>query len=101
MKAKFLKGRLTDTIIDTLQKYFGIALRSSCESISELRDALLASFFFHVASSDGHNFHSAYCPMTADSWCQYQRVLYNKTNLYKPGAGLDDDVIKEVKFMPI
>ena len=96
VKAKVLKGRLTDTIIDTLQNYFGIALRSSCESISELRDALLASFF-HVASSDGYNYHSAYCPMTADSWCQYQRDRYNKTNLYKPGAGLDDDVIKEVE----
>ena len=35
--------------------------------------------------------------MTSDSWCQYQRDQYHKTNMYNPGPGLDDDVIKEVK----
>lgn len=95
VKAKVLKGRLTDSLIDTLQNYFGIALRSSHTTVPELRSALLASFF-HVCSSEGRNFHT-YCPKSSDSWCQYQRDQHNNTNLHKPGPGLDDDVIKEVK----
>ena len=45
VKAKVLKGRLADSVIDTLQNYFGITLRSGCKTVSELRSALLASFF--------------------------------------------------------
>lgn len=61
----------------------------------ELKNALLASFF-HPASSLHCNFHT-YCPATTDSWCQYQRDIVNKTNLYKPGKGFDPEVIKHVK----
>ena len=95
VKAKVSKGRLTDSVIDTLQNYFGIALLSGCKTVPELRSALLASFF-HVSSSEGRDFHTAYCPKSSHSWCQFQRDGCN-TNLHKHGPGLDDDVIKEVK----
>ena len=89
------RSRQTDALIDKLQNYFGIALRSSAKTVPELKKALLASLF-HVMSSEGNDFHS-YCPVGADSWCQYQRDIVNKTNLYKPGAGIAPDVIKEIK----
>ena len=85
------RSRLTDTLIDKLHNYFGITLRSSAKTVPEF----LASLF-HVMSSEGNNFHS-YCPVGVDSWCQYQRDIVNKTNLYKPGAGIAPDVIKEIK----
>ena len=74
------RSRLTDALIDKLQNYFGIALRSSAKTVPELKKAFLASLF-HVMSSEGKNFHS-YCPVGADSWFQYQRDIVNKTNLY-------------------
>ena len=89
------KLQLTGPLIDRLQNYFGIALRSNLKIVSELRNALLASFS-HVASSQNHDFHS-YCPQTVDSWCQFQRDKMNNINLYKPGVGISPDVIKEVK----
>ena len=64
------KLRLTDPLIDRLQNYFGIALMSNLKTVSELRNALLGSFF-HVASSQNHEFH-LYCLQTVDSWCQGQ-----------------------------
>ena len=88
------KGKLTDAAIYRLQNYFGIALRSGA-SVPELKNALIASFF-HTASSVGCNFHT-YCPATTDSWCQFQRDIVNKTNLYKPGKGFEPEVIKHVK----
>ena len=38
------RSRLTDALIDKLQNYFGIALRSSAKTVPELKNALL----FHV-----------------------------------------------------
>ena len=94
-KAKKLPAmRLTDTLIDKLQNYFGIALRSRVTSVPELQNTLLASFF-HTAYSKEYDYHT-YCPKTVNSWFQYQRDIMNKTNLYKPGPGIASDVIKEV-----
>ena len=86
---------LTEAMIDKLQNYFGIALRSNCTSVNEMAQAIMASLF-HVCSSKERNLH-AHCIKGPESWCQYQRDIANKTNLYCPGSGLSDDVIKHVK----
>ena len=52
---------------------------------------------FHVASSEGNNYHSAYCPEGKDSWCGFQRDRANGTKTYKDGKGLPLDVIKHVR----
>ena len=54
---KKARGKLTDAIIDLLQNYFGIALRSGAKTVPELICALLASFI-HVASSEGSKYHT-------------------------------------------
>ena len=54
-------------------------------------------FFFHVASSEDGKY-LTYCPATTNSWCQYQRDKINGTNLYKPGKGLENEVIKYAKL---
>ena len=38
------------------------------------------------------------CPATTDSCCQYQRDKINGTNLYNPGKGLENEVMKYVKI---
>ena len=53
------KSRLTDALIDRLHNYFGIALRSNAKS--EVKQALLDSMF-HVASSQGENYHTYILP---------------------------------------
>ena len=85
-------GELTKPIIDKLQNYFGIALRSNLSTVEDMRKAIFASFL-HVASSESNNYH-AQCNI---SWCQSQRDSANKTNLYKPGVGLSASVIKLVR----
>ena len=89
------RGKLTDNVINILQNYFGITLRSGAKTVAELKNKLLASFF-HIASSEEFNYHT-YCPATSDSWCQYQRDQINGTNLNKHGKGFDPDVLKHVK----
>ena len=85
------KSRLTDSVMDKLQNYFGIAFRSNVGELQKMQDAILPSLF-HVASLENDNFHG-YCPKTYDSWCQYQRDAINNTNLYTPS----NDVIAAIK----
>ena len=94
-KKQKAKSRLTDSVIDKLQNYFGIALHSKVGNVKEMQSAILASMF-HIALSEASNYH-IYCPKTSDSWCQYNRDLINKANLYKYDAGISVDVISASK----
>ena len=61
-----------------------------------MRNAILPlASMFHVASSADCNYHT-YCPKSNDSWCQYNRDIVNRTNLYRAGAGLSFDVIAAI-----
>ena len=70
------KGVLTNSIIDRLQNYFGIALRQNISNLKAMEDVIMASLF-HVS-----NFHQ-YFPKTTNSWCLYQKDKNNSTNTYK------------------
>ena len=83
---------LTKPIIDKLQNYFGIALRTNTESVEAMQKAIFASFL-HIASSSTNHWHDN-CDA---SWCQYKRDIQNKTDLFKPGTGFSRPVVKLVK----
>ena len=86
-KDKKLGGvkRLTNTKIDKLQNYFGIALRQNVGNLENMRKAILNSLF-HV--SDYHD----NCLKTPDTWCQYQKDKIDGTTLYTSKGGLPIDV---------
>lgn len=90
------KGRLTDAIVDKLQNYYGIAIRRNVGDLNEMRNSVYAAFWHVSASATKTDYHK-YCPVGADSWCQYQVDKVHGTSKYKPGAGLPLDVIKHVK----
>ena len=81
-KAKKLggKGKLTDAIIDKLQNYFGIALRSHVGNLDAMVNGCMASLY-HV--SDYHE----KCPKSSNTWCQYQKDKIEGTQLYKSKGG--------------
>ena len=89
------KGKLTDAMIDKLQNYCGIAIRSNSGDWESMKSAIYASLF-HCTSSIKKNLHH-YCPNGADSWCRYKQDQANHTSNYVPGPGLPDDIIKMVK----
>lgn len=89
------KGKLTQALIDKLQNYFGIALRSNTESVEKMKRAIWASMF-HVAANDSQPLH-AKCPLGEDSWCTYQ-VAKAKGILYNhEGPGIPIAVIRQMK----
>ena len=57
-------------IIDRLQNYYGIAVRSNVGNLEGMKAAIHASLF-HVASSEKNQWHQ-HCPDGGDSWCSYK-----------------------------
>ena len=88
-------SRLTDSLIDKLQNYFDIAIRSNVGNVKDMQNAIITSMF-HVASTYDDNYHT-YCLKTSDSWCQHYRDIVNKTNIYVPVAGVSVDIIEVIR----
>lgn len=78
-------GRLTKQRIDTLQNYFGMAIRQNKGELQSMQRAVLASLY-HVASTDANPQHGL-CP--CDSWCKYSDDPEN----YKHKHGLPEAII--------
>ena len=89
------KGKLTDKMIDRLQNYYGIAIRSNANNLEGMKKAILASLF-HCASSKNGEYHN-YCPDGKDSWCGFKADKAKGSSTYKAGPGLPMKVIAEVK----
>ena len=95
------KGKLTDCIIDKLQNYYGIAIRSNKNNLKAIQAATRATLF-HVASSKEKNLHYPHCPTGPDSWCKYNKDRADGTSTYEPGPGLPISIISVVlKLKPI
>ena len=75
------KGRLTDKLIDSLQVYYGKAIRGNSHSLPEMKNAVMA-IWNHIRSTDENPYHHL-CPVGKDSWCGFQKDIVNGTNIYQ------------------
>ena len=89
------KGKLTEALIDRLQNYYGIAIRSNIANLGRMKQSIHATLF-HVASSDVNNWHQ-HCPEGKESWCSFKADRANGTKTYKAGKGLPLAVLQHVK----
>ena len=94
---KNVKGlsELTGNIIDRLQNYFGIAIRTNVNNLEGMKKAV-AAVLFHVASTNEKSWHT-HCPDGANSWCRFKKDEALCTTNYIHGKGLSLDVIKHIK----
>ncbi|GFX28246.1 uncharacterized protein TNCV_2772451 [Trichonephila clavipes] len=70
------KGKLTDGLINKLQNYYGIAIRSNIGNLEKMQSAVIAAFF-HCCSSKHQPKHGQ-CPVGDESWCKFQRAKASK-----------------------
>ncbi|XP_032238287.2 uncharacterized protein LOC5512949 [Nematostella vectensis] len=89
------KGKLTDALIDKLQNYYGIAIRSNVGNLEQMRKAIHASLM-HCASNEARVLHD-HCPTGSTSWCKYQKDKADHTNTFKHSAGLPLEILTKVK----
>lgn len=91
------RNRLTDKQIDSLQFYYGEAIRKNTDSLAKMKQAVWATFL-HKASTDDHPQHF-FCPNGTDSWCQFNKGLDAEGNNkdYKHKNGLPAAVVEVIK----
>ena len=65
-------GKLKQTTIVQLTKYYGLAVRAHPNDVDGMQDAAMATFE-HSSSTDEKPQHSR-CPVGADSWCFFQKA---------------------------
>ena len=66
------KGKLTDSQIDKLQNYYGIAIRSNVGNLAGMKKTIHASLM-HCASTEQCPLHD-HCPTGSASWCRHQKI---------------------------
>ena len=64
------------TKIDTVENYFGIALRSKVGNLVAMKSARMA-WMYHICGYQDTS------PKSEDTWCQYQNDKQDNTNYYK------------------
>ncbi|GFV55417.1 uncharacterized protein TNCV_2463071 [Trichonephila clavipes] len=89
------KGKLTDSFIDRLQNYYGIAVRCNVGNLSGLQQNVIAALF-HCSSSVEKPTHGQ-CPIGKDSWCYYQRAVSCGKKPNEKYKGLSNEVLNTIK----
>ena len=77
-------GRLTDAIVDRIQTYYGYAIRNNKGDVTAMRNAIWAIFQHVIRGPEKETLHQqhAYCPISDDTWCKYQKDKKLGSNSY-------------------
>ena len=90
------KGKLTKDLIDKLQKYYGIAIRTNAGDLQKMKEAINASLFHCLATTSTPHMH-VYCPDGKESWCRFKTDKAANAHTYRPSKGIPLSVLKEIK----
>ena len=76
------KGRLTDVAIDTLQNYYGVAIRKNQNNLVSMKSAIWAIYYHSILGDQSEllDEQHRYCPKSSTSWCRYQADQINNTS---------------------
>ncbi|GFV52234.1 uncharacterized protein TNCV_3778061 [Trichonephila clavipes] len=74
------RGRLTLKEVDSIQHYYGLAIRKNLSSVEDVKRAIWAIYFHKLSTED--NPQHALCPLGEDSWCGYNRSIVTGGILY-------------------
>ncbi|GFV10361.1 uncharacterized protein TNCV_44071 [Trichonephila clavipes] len=70
------RGRLTLKEVDSIQHYYGLAIRKNLSSVEDMERAIWAIYFHKLSTKD--NPQHALCPLGEDSCQGYRRSLTTK-----------------------
>ncbi|GFX66873.1 uncharacterized protein TNCV_999121 [Trichonephila clavipes] len=85
------RGRLTLKEVDSIQHYYGLAIRKNLSSV----ERAIWAIYFHKLSTEDNPQH-ALCPLGEDSWCGYNRSIVTG-EFYIHKHSLPESVLLKVK----
>ena len=77
------KGKLTEKTINSMQNYFGRAIRENKNNLYAMKKAT-GALLWHCTNFENSEYHYRFCPVTKDSWCKYK-----ENSDYEPSINLD------------
>lgn len=86
------KGRLTDVVIDSLQNYYGLAIRRNKNDLDKMKKDIW-SIYYHKSSTDDQPRHDS-CD---ESWCKFKQTT-NENKPYHHKNSLDEAVMELIKL---
>lgn len=86
--------RLTDEVINMLQRDYGLAIRQNTQSVEAMKKAVWA-LYFHTSSTDEKPEHGL-CPTGPDSWCKYNRYQGSE-QIYKHHHNVPHAIMETIK----
>ena len=78
------KGKLTEKVINSMQNFYGNAIRSNTSNLYSMKKAVFAILFHFTDLPDVYTRHM-FCPRGSDSWCKYWAL--DKKD-YKPKSSI-------------
>ena len=90
------KGKLTKARIDSMQNYFGQAIRLHSHDLDGMQTAVKA-ILYHSVDNENREEQHQYCPKGKDSWCKFQKDKVNGTNTYKSDNCLSANFLSKLK----
>ncbi|GFU31573.1 uncharacterized protein TNCV_3539581 [Trichonephila clavipes] len=88
------RGRLTLKELDSIQHYYGLAIRKNLSYVEDMKRAIWAIYFHKLSTED--NPQHALCPLGEDSWCGYNRSIVTG-EFYIQKYSLPESILLKVK----
>ncbi len=91
-------GRLTDKTIDSIQNYYGTAIRRNKGNLEGMRNAILAIYNHMIIDEEAElKEQHALCPQDEDTWCRYWQSTVDNTCTYSETKRLPSVFRAELK----
>ena len=97
------EGKLTKKVINTLQNYYGMAIRSSKgTNVMQMKVAIAAVLNHCVRKLDDDGKEDKadrhkYCPKNNDTWCKYQKSIMDGTNFKRDRINIAEDIYHKIR----
>ena len=76
------RGKLTDKVINSLQNYFGLAIRQNRGKLYPMKKAV-GAVLWHSTDFADERYQHRFCPPGPSSWCKWKRNQGDSTKKYK------------------
>ena len=90
------RGKLTDKVVDSMQNYFGLAIRQNQGDLYGMKKAI-GAILWHCTNLKDDQYRHRFCPTGDDSWCKFKKEEQNGSKAYTKSINLRVWIFKLLK----
>ena len=90
------RGKLTENIINSMQNFYGMAIRSNTTNKYAMKKAI-GAILWHCTNFSNETFRHRMCPDDDNSWCKWQLDKKNGTSKYKSRISIPVEIHNTIR----